>query len=90
MQAMVLSCGADDCAYNKSNECHAPSVSIGSDHAMCDTFTESGMAQENAMPAVAACHIGECQFNQNMACGASGINVAWHERHADCQTFSMG
>lgn len=89
MESTVLSCGADGCAYNQSNECHAPSVSIGSEHAMCDTFTESGTPLENAMPAVSACHIGECQFNQEMACQASGINVAWHERHADCGTFSL-
>jgi len=89
MQSTVLSCGADECAYNKSSECHAPSVSIGSEHPSCDTFTESGMPQEKAMPEVAACHIDECQFNQEMACRASGITVASHERHADCGTFSL-
>ena len=79
MQSTVLNCDADACAYNRSRECHAPSVSIGSDHAVCDTFTKSGMPEEKATPSVAACHIGECQFNRDMACQASGISViaAW-------------
>ena len=89
MESLVLSCGAEECAYNESQECHAPAVSIGSDHAMCDTFTETAMPQDKAMPAVAACHIGECKFNQDMACEASGINLSSHERHADCGTFSL-
>lgn len=86
---MVLSCGADECVYNNSDECHAPSVSVGSDHATCDTFSKSGTPKEKAMSPVAACHIDECKFNEDLACAASGINVKTHERHADCKTFTL-
>lgn len=88
MESTVLSCQVEDCAYNQSRECHAPAVSVGSDHAMCDTFTKSGMPRPEAQPMVASCHIDECQFNQQLACEASGINVAQHEEHADCDTFA--
>ena len=88
MESTVLSCDVADCAYCQGQECHAPSISVGSDHAMCDTFTKSGMPREKAMPVVAACQIGECQFNEQMACSASGIKVSRHEEHADCGTFS--
>jgi hypothetical protein len=88
MQSTVLKCEVEACAYNDTQECHAPAVSVGSDHPVCDTFTKSGTPQEEAMPLVAACHIGECKFNEELACQASGINVALHEEHADCDTFS--
>jgi hypothetical protein len=83
MQSIVQNCDVNQCAYNQSNECHAPSISIGSEQPMCDTFTEAAVS-----PEVAACHIADCQFNEHMACNASGIKVAWLQGHADCGTFS--
>jgi hypothetical protein len=88
MQSTVLKCAVEECAYNQGQECHAPAVSVGSDHPMCDTFTKSGSPQAEAQPMIAACQTSECKFNQELACQASGINVARHEQHADCQTFS--
>jgi hypothetical protein len=54
---------------------------------MCDTFTHGGSPESEPMPAVAACHIGNCQFNIDLACEAPGITVWTHEGHADCATF---
>lgn len=87
MTSKVLSCGVTECAYNRNKECHAPSISIGSGHAICDTFTHTGSPQESSMPSVAACQIQDCQFNQNLGCQAPGITVWNHEQHADCVTF---
>ena len=87
MESNVLSCKVNGCGYNMNEECRAQAVSIGADHAMCDTFSESGTAEAEASPLVAACQIDDCQFNESQGCHASGINVAWHEHHADCGTF---
>lgn len=87
MQSQVLSCGAQECAYNENKECHAPSISVGDDHPQCDTFTRSAVPAEAAMPAVAACQISDCQFNSDLNCQAPGITVWNHEQHADCATF---
>lgn len=87
MQSKVLSCGVNECAFNKHKECHAALVEVGSSHAMCDTFTMTGAAEMSAMPEVASCSISDCQFNKDVMCVAPGITVSHHEEHADCATF---
>lgn len=90
MHSTVLSCGASECAYNMPDGCHATSISVGSEHAACDTFSLSGVLEESAHPGVVSCGIPDCQFNSDKICKAAGITVATHERHADCTTVWRG
>jgi hypothetical protein len=39
------------------------------------------------VPPVQGCKVADCQFNNSMACGASGITMIMHSGHADCATF---
>lgn len=87
MDAKVLSCGVNSCAYNISKGCHASSIQVGSNHAMCDTFTMNATPNEAMMPAVTSCDVSECKFNTSLNCQAPGITVWGHEQHADCATF---
>jgi hypothetical protein len=88
MISHVLSCSVSECAYNKKRECHALGIKVGSDHAMCDTFSrEASMVGEEPMPSVTKCNVDICRFNMNLDCMAPGITVANHSDHADCFTF---
>jgi len=38
---------------------------------------------------VSVCSAGQCVYNQEDRCHAEAIQVAVHEDHADCETFSL-
>lgn len=88
--SQVLSCAVEQCAYNKNRECHASGISVGGDHALCDTFTTQvtgvGMSSETTS-SVKMCHADVCKFNKEMSCMAPGISVGNHMEHADCVTY---
>lgn len=87
----ILSCSVTDCAYNKNNECHTMAITVGSEHAECDTFykTASRGGAADLIGAVGACKVEVCKYNKTLECSASGINVAPHGGHADCKTFTQ-
>jgi hypothetical protein len=61
---------------------------VGDTHPMCDTYARS---QEHHGPSskgkVGACHTSNCEYNEQLSCSASGIQVGFHANHADCMTF---
>jgi hypothetical protein len=84
----VLTCQVMECSYNDREICHADEISVGGNHATCDTFTTAGVAnRQDDMGSVARCDILQCSFNDQQACNASGITVGHHESHADCLTY---
>ena len=85
----VMTCLAEECSYNCSDECCAPKILIGDDHPACDMFTTGPVELDKPEPRVAKCMIGDCHFNANSSCGASGITLTRHASHADCATFRV-
>jgi hypothetical protein len=86
--APVLKCSMSACAYNSESICHTPGINVGP-HAECGTFTHGSAKAgfEETKGAVGACQATECTFNERLECKAPDIEVANHERHADCETF---
>jgi hypothetical protein len=85
----VLTCLAQDCAYNTDCECDAPRIQVGGDHARCDTYTTGQVAKAEAEPLVSMCDIIDCHFNQSRLCDAAGVTMAAHSGHADCVTYRI-
>lgn len=85
----VSSCKTRVCAYNKGGECHAEAVSVGAEHARCETFTRSVMVTvtRKAESQVNECQLTACKWNRHFCCMAPDITVAPHEDHADCFTY---
>ncbi|MHB9155634.1 MAG: DUF1540 domain-containing protein [Endomicrobiales bacterium] len=86
----VIDCSAVNCVYNVNKQCHTMAITVGSDHARCESFMEQTQ-KEGVMDLtgrVGACHVGNCQFNESLECHASGIHVNPHSGHADCMTFN--
>lgn len=86
----VLECMMEDCAYNIQKQCHAMAITVGEGMCpLCDTaikaVNKGGV--RDITGAVGACKVVNCQFNDSLECGASGIRVTLHERHAECGTF---
>lgn len=86
-EGAVLTCMVSDCSFNEADECLAPSITIGGDHAMCDMYTRQPVSKAESDAAVANCDIAQCAFNRLRACEASGVTVGMHSQHADCATF---
>lgn len=85
----VNQCKVESCFYNRELACHAPAINVGGEHPMCDTFLSTGKhIARDGNSAVGACHVDECNFNKNLTCHADGILVAFHNDHADCETFT--
>lgn len=84
----VLTCTVTECSYNQSQLCHAPNITVGDAHPMCDTFTTTQVQPADVeMPDVETCNATDCKFNQSKDCMAPGITVAYHSEHADCLTY---
>jgi hypothetical protein len=62
-------------------------VEIGDDHPKCDMYTTDDVHIAMGMPRVQDCKVGQCTFNSDMMCGATGITLITHSGHADCVTF---
>ncbi|MBI2328952.1 MAG: DUF1540 domain-containing protein [Chloroflexi bacterium] len=84
----ILKCNMSTCAYNMNNICHTPGINVGS-HAECNTYTHGSSKGgfPEAKGGIGACLASECKFNEQLECRISSINVASHDRHADCETF---
>ena len=83
----VMTCLAEDCSYNCRDECCAPAIEVGEDHPKCDTFTTGAVTIAELPATVQDCMVGECHFNHEMSCSASGVTLTTHAGHADCTTF---
>ena len=84
----ILKCDMSTCAYNRNDICHTPGINVGP-HAECNTYTHGSSkgGSPEAKGGIGACLASECRFNEQLECRASNINVASHDRHADCETF---
>ncbi len=84
----ILKCDMATCVYNMSEVCHTPGINVGS-HAECNTYTHGGSdgGFQEVKGAIGACLASDCTFNNLLECRAPDINVAIHNRHADCETF---
>jgi hypothetical protein len=67
--------------------CCAPEVMIGDAHPQCDMYTTSEATPAKHSPRVQKCLVGDCHFNKQTTCGASGITLMTHSDHADCATY---
>jgi hypothetical protein len=86
-EARVMTCLADGCSYNCREECCAPIIAVGGEHAACDTFTTGAVEEAQGMPGVEACDVLNCHFNASSTCSASGVTMMIDGTHADCATF---
>ncbi len=88
-EGAIMTCNVTQCSYNQVEECHAESIHVGGDHAICDTFTTTGVQEvvSSTEGEVGGCDMIECHFNEDRDCEASGVTVAMHNGHADCFTF---
>lgn len=87
----VLECAVEVCRYNEELECHAGSIRVGSDHAVCGTFSaaETRVEVSEEVATVGSCAMDNCTYNENSRCYATpGINVDDHMEHADCETYT--
>jgi len=85
----ISKCTVTNCFYNNNSECHAPAITVGSDHPACDAFVaDQSHIHRKDIGLVGACHVTECRFNQEKTCQAQGITVSSHSNHADCSTFA--
>ena len=84
----ILKCNMSTCAYNMYDVCHTPGINVGP-HAECNTYTHggSGGGFQEVKGGIGACFASNCTFNDQLECGAMDINVASHDRHADCEIF---
>ncbi len=87
----VQKCEVSQCAYNRSQTCHALAITVGDGaHPACDTFcvASSKGGDSNATGCVGACKVSICKFNSNLECQAQSITVVNHQQKcADCGTF---
>lgn len=86
----ISKCSVTQCSYNMNFQCHTPAITVGSDHAACDSYIDlmdkGGFT--NVTGSVGACHESDCLFNKSLECSAPGIEVGQHKGHADCLTFN--
>ncbi|OGO21506.1 MAG: hypothetical protein A2144_05005 [Chloroflexi bacterium RBG_16_50_9] len=84
----IKSCNMESCAYNMEGLCHTLGINVGA-HAECNTYTHASPKGGfwEVKGGIGACLSAECKFNDRLECGAPNINVAGHDRHADCGTF---
>lgn len=86
----ILKCYMSNCVYNMSDLCHTLGINVGA-HAECNTYNhgsgKGGFQEANG--GIGACLAADCKFNEQLECRASSINVASHDRHADCETFQV-
>lgn len=87
----ISQCEAENCAYNRSKQCHAIAITVGDkSHPMCDTFIQSPTkgGDNSATGMVGACKVSVCEYNEMLECHAPQIDLSMHQGHADCATFT--
>ncbi len=87
----VESCSAEECAYNKGQECHAAAITVSeTNDPKCSTFSNNSSkgGVENLTAGVGACLQSNCQHNVDLECGASAIVMAFSHGMVNCSTYS--
>jgi hypothetical protein len=84
----IRGCSMFTCAYNRDDMCHTAGITVGP-HAECFTYVHAsplaGFPELKGI--IGACQASNCKFNKNLECQAPAVDVAEHDRHADCDTF---
>jgi Domain of Unknown Function (DUF1540) len=86
----VRDCAVFMCAYNQQG-CHAFAITVGSDHAHCETFVEAPNKAgiESVIAQVGACKRADCRHNDGLECMAPAITVGPDQDTADCLTYEL-
>ncbi len=84
----ISKCSMENCAYNMDGLCHTLAITVGP-HAECNTYIHASSRGgfNNVTGGIGACLATDCKFNKQLECSASKIDVASHDKHADCDTF---
>jgi Domain of Unknown Function (DUF1540) len=85
----VRECAVFLCAYNHTGDCHAFAITVGSDHAHCETYVQAPAkaGMESVTAQVGACKRADCRHNDGLECQAPGITVGPDRDSADCLTY---
>jgi hypothetical protein len=86
--SMITKCTMSNCAYNAGGMCHTLGITVGP-HAECNTFVHASARGgfREVQGGIGACLASDCKFNDKLECRATNVDVASHEKHADCETF---
>lgn len=78
----------ESCAYNTDGLCHTLAITVGP-HGECNTYTHASRRGgfSDVTGGIGACLAADCKFNECLECRASEIDVASHDKHADCETY---
>lgn len=70
MRVPIERCEADACAYNMHENCHAASVDIGKERAVCELFTRSVMfvVSPKFYSQISSCSMSGCTSNRLGSC----------------------
>lgn len=86
--SQIAKCDMSSCAYNTSGLCRTLAITVGP-HAECHTYNHGSSKGgfKETKGGIGACLASDCKFNDRLECAAPNVNVASHDRHADCETF---
>lgn len=89
MMPKIARCEVARCAFNRNNGCHAPAITVGDVKPLCDTYIESSQeaGEPDAVGAVGACKVKQCEYNKRMECSAQKIVVALNSDDPTCMTY---
>lgn len=84
----IAKCDMSSCAYNMEGVCRTLAITVGA-HAECNTYNHGSSKGgfKEAKGGIGACLASDCKFNDQLECAIPKVNVASHDRHADCETF---
>ncbi len=88
----IIKCNAEECSYNKQQQCHALAITVGDDsQPRCDTFLSSSQKGGDMATSgqVGACKVAVCKYNQSLECNAGQIEVGNKAGTAFCLTFEL-
>jgi hypothetical protein len=89
--APVDACDATECAFNKSEECHAGAITVGDGVTPnCDTFYMHRQHPRHgpADSGVGPCKVSACRHNRGLSCQAANVRVGWGADAVRCLTYS--
>jgi hypothetical protein len=87
----IKSCEAMECAYNRSQQCHALAITVGGPDKCpsCDTYLNASKkgGVSDTTGGVGACKLDGCSHNTSFECSAPAVEIGLFRNHVDCATF---
>ncbi len=88
----VGECHVTDCAFNRSEACHAFAVTISDapNRARCDTFLNAAWpgGSDTEVAYVGACKVLTCRHNRKLGCAAKSVTIGYADCEPDCLTYA--